>query len=119
MKLRFLPLLQSELVPDSYGISGSVITASKGGKTESFDLSGVDGNNLFQQVEPDTLSLLPHHIIKDVEYRDGELYVTLWQSTPTSDGFWIPTGWISASEYDPNEKYIKQVPKEEYRQWAR
>lgn len=96
-----IKLLATGNAPEYYSISGETITAHRGAKSESFDLSAIETGGEFLGITVDTLPLNAAHILRGA-YRDdlGELHVTLCQAV--GPGRWSESPEIDADVYDPD-----------------
>jgi len=119
MKIVFNPASHA---PEKYEFDGERITAHYQGKSETFDLSGLEEGDKFyvmeedekgepfrkHGVEPEVLDLPGTKVIRDAVRRNGELHVYLKQEKPIRSGHWKYSDWIDAKDYDPDKLYIKK-----------
>jgi len=78
-----IKILATQNAPDSYSFDGEVITVHYNGKSEDFDLSGLEeGGKFDSEFSVDTVDLSNSNIIRDAKREDNELYVKLCQHPP-------------------------------------
>lgn len=125
MKIKFLATSKGA----EYSFKGEKITIDG----EEIDLSEFPESARFQGIEGDE-----KNVVRNIERKDGEMYVTLCQACPVSrisyktdqgmihrlasdpapesytqkiehrGGHWTESDWIDADEYDPEKLYIKE-----------
>ena len=105
MKIQFIPI--SRKTP-TYSFLGEKITVHHDNQSEEIDISDFPESAVFKGVEPDKISLKGSHIIRNIERKDEELYVSVCKQHPPG-GHWLESDWIDSDDYDPNEVYIKEV----------
>lgn len=105
MKLKFLATGQA---PDFYEFSGETITAHHGGVSESVDFSQLEHGDIFEGIEPESLTLPASQIIRAAHRdEDGILHVTLCQKVGAGD--WTESIWIDVSEFVQGRQYVRRV----------
>jgi len=108
MKIQFIPI--SRKTP-TYSFLGEKITVYHENQSEEIDISDFPESAVFKGVEPYNISLKGTHIIRNIERKDGELYVSVCKQHPPR-GHWLESDWIDAQDYKKGELYIKEVNNE-------